>query len=108
MGFEFGAVLENAPVLRDWRSVLDTFSQFQTFTVGRDEFGDLSWNGWIFRGHKKSTYPLKPSIEREPVGVLGWAALERAMMYEFQAKAPLYVKPSSLPSQDDPLSWLAI
>ena len=30
-----------------------------------DEDGEIYRQGWIFRGHKKESYLLKPSIERE-------------------------------------------
>jgi len=62
--------------------------------------------GWIFRGHKSTTYCLQPSIEREAQG--DWASLERFMLKEFRSKARMHIRSSDLPQGDKILEWLAL
>src|ERR1035438_7603280 len=92
----------------DWAAVTKAFDLLPKPALRRDEYGQ-AYPEWIYRGHKKQTYALEPSIERACPG-LEWALMEYNVVREFQSKARMHFDPSLLPPRepDDRLSWLAI
>jgi hypothetical protein len=92
----------------DWRCLTTKFDQLPAPRARRDNEGNVAWQGWLFRGHKRESYPLEPSIERANPN--DWAAAEYRLLREFQAKAPMHMDPKTLPkaSGKQRLSWLAI
>jgi hypothetical protein len=89
-----------------WSALTRQFDSLPKTTSERVE-GDLFEQGWVFRGHKKESYPLQPSIERVHTE---WAEAEHRMLQEFQSKAPLHMDSGRLPraASKHKLSWLAV
>jgi FRG domain len=95
--------------LKSWSAVTAAFDEFPPPTLDFDWEGELSRSVWAFRGHKKLSYPLRPSIERAAEGKYDlWAALEAMILAEFQLKARLHMDSRDLPPLDQRLSWLAL
>ncbi|HUY14116.1 MAG TPA: FRG domain-containing protein [Terriglobia bacterium] len=95
-------------VLSGWKEVTEAFDSFPAPKLDFDPDLEVTIETtWIFRGHKKAAYPLKPSIEREPRGKdVSWAKLESMVLREFKSKAPMLIAPSDVPSEK--LGWLAL
>jgi len=103
-GSKFGDNIVQCP---DWRTIRDQFDQIPKPERGLDDGGEIWQIGWIFRGHKKTCYPLQPSIERA-YPYSGWNEAEYQAFREFQSKAALHMDVAQLPRSSDRLGWLAI
>ena len=97
----------NVQVCPDWATIAREFDQLPKPAWRRDEEGESYNQGWVFRGHKRESYPLKPSIERV-FPFCDWAEAEYKILREFQSKARMHMAPSLLPQTDHKLGWLAI
>src|SRR5579863_6165910 len=99
----------NITVCPDWVAVTKEFDELPKPVLRRTPDGTFYQEGWIFRGHKKESYPLQPSIERD-YPYCDWAEIEYRILREFQSKARLHMDPAQLPptSPKYKLSWLAI
>jgi hypothetical protein len=101
---------ENIQICSDWAAIAKAFDSLPKPSRVWDEGGEMREQAWVFRGHKRETYSLVPSIEREwPYA--GWPYAEYGAMLEFQSKSRLHMAPSQLPESAAPehkLSWLAI
>jgi|HubBroStandDraft_6_1064221.scaffolds.fasta_scaffold13086_4 hypothetical protein len=94
---------------RDWGEITGAFDSFPHERLGYDSLGELGETLWVFRGHKSTKYPLRPSIERDAAKKpFSWAALELKVLEEFQSRARMHLNSSDVPQQDDRLSWLAL
>ncbi|HEX3748066.1 MAG TPA: FRG domain-containing protein [Bryobacteraceae bacterium] len=98
----------NIEACSDWRAVMKAFGQLPKPVLRRDSEGEPYEKLWIFRGHKKETYPLRPLIERD-YPYMDWAEVEYKSLREFQSKAALHMDPARLPptSLEFKLTWLA-
>lgn len=95
--------------LASWDAIENAFDRFPRPKLHLDPEGEWSQDTWIFRGQKKGSYDLQPSIEREAKPPMPWAALEYKILYEeFQPTARMLMDPGSLPKSEDMLSWLAL
>ncbi len=98
---------KNVKVCTNWATITREFDQLPKPTSRRDEEGEEYQQGWIFRGHKRETYRLEPSIERA-YSYLGWAEAEYQILREFKSKARMHIDPTQIPQVEDKLGWLAI
>jgi hypothetical protein len=94
-------------VCSDWAAITQEFDQLPKPILRRDEEGDLFHQGWIFRGHKRESYSLAPSIERA-YPYCEWSEAEYKILREFQSKARMHLDPAQIPPTDYRLGWLAI
>ncbi len=95
--------------LLSWEAITEAFENFANPKLRVNSDGEWSQEMWVFRGLKKGSYPLQPSIEREAGPSMPWAALEYKILYEeFQPKAQMHMEPGALPDSGDVLSWLAL
>ncbi len=91
----------------DWPRIREHFDQLPKPGRARGDEGEIWSNGWIFRGQKRESYLLEPTIEREwPHD--DWNETEYKALQEFQSKARLHMDAAQLPKPDDKLGWLAI
>jgi hypothetical protein len=97
---------EHVHVCGTWSEIRDQFDRIPIRELTTDEEGQTHRKGWIFRGHKRACYPLKPSIEREYAD--DWDDAEYKALREFQSKARMHMDPGQLPKAKDKLGWLAI
>jgi len=98
---------EGVQVCPDWAAITHEFDQLPKPILRRDEEGDLFHQGWIFRGHKRESYSLAPSIERA-YPYSDWSEAEYKILREFQSKARMHLDPAQIPPTDYRLGWLAI
>jgi hypothetical protein len=98
---------ENITVCADWASVSREFNALPKPIWRRDEAGEAFHEGWIFRGHKRETYRLQPSIERA-YPYIGWDEAEYKILQEFKSKARMHLDPAQIPQSEDRLGWLAL
>ncbi|MGA2986461.1 MAG: FRG domain-containing protein [Terriglobia bacterium] len=95
--------------LASWDEIEKAFDSFPRPKLDVDADGEPSQDMWIFRGQKKGSYGLQPSIEREATPSTPWAALEYKILWEeFQPEARMLMDASTLPGSEDVLSWLAL
>ena len=95
--------------LASWDAIENAFDRFPRPKLNLDPEGEWSQDRWIFRGQKKGSYDLQPSIEREAEPPMPWAALEYKILFEeFQPTARMLMDPGGLPESEDMLSWLAL
>jgi len=95
--------------LATWEAITEAFENFANPKLRVNSEGEWSQEMWVFRGLKKHSYPLQPSIERGAGPSMPWATLERKILFEeFQPKAQMHMEPGSLPQSGDVLSWLAL
>jgi hypothetical protein len=109
MGQERESVFtDNIHICQDWSHITSEFDSLLRPIPNQDE-GTLVRQGWIFRGHKRADYPLKPSIERAHL-YTDWDWAEHKILQEFQSKAALHMDPRQLPptTPEHKLNWLAI
>ncbi len=97
---------DNVRIRPDWAALTAEFDALPKQVLRRDE-GDLYHQGWIFRGHKRESYGLKPSIERAHP-YCEWAEAEYRVLSEFRSKARMHLDPAQIPAMDDKLGWLAV
>lgn len=62
--------------------------------------------GWIFRGQRRSAWPLETTLERDTPENAAKADSETQLVREFRRRAHLYVSPHALPESD--VEWLAL
>ena len=98
---------DNIHVCPDWATITNEFDQLPGAIWRRDEEDEPYHQGWIFRGHKKETYDLTPSIERA-YPYSDWAETEYKALQEFKSKARMHMDPTQIPQADDRLGWLAV
>jgi hypothetical protein len=98
---------ESVQVCPNWATITKEFDQLPKPVWRRDGEGEIYYQGWVFRGHKRESYPLAPSIERA-YPYCDWAEAEYKILREFQSKARMHMDPSHIPQTDYKLGWLAI
>jgi hypothetical protein len=98
---------ENVRVCADWTTITQEFNSLPKPIWRRDEEGEAFHEGWIFRGHKRETYRLEPSIERA-YPYIGWDEAEYKIVQEFKSKARMHMDPAQIPHSEDKLGWLAV
>ncbi|MGI9075202.1 MAG: FRG domain-containing protein [Bryobacteraceae bacterium] len=98
---------ENVQTCPDWATLTQKFDALPKSVWRRDEFGEVYHKGWIFRGHKRESYPLEPSIERA-YPYCDWAEAEYKILREFQSKARMHVNPAQIPPTEYKLGWLPL
>ncbi len=96
---------DNIVLSCSWLKIREHFDQLPKPARGRDEDGQIWRMGWIFRGHKKESYLLEPTIERE-YPYADWDEAEYKTLQEFQSKAGLHMDTTQLQPRDK-LGWLA-
>ncbi len=97
-----------SPVYSDWREIVNWIESFPFQRVTKIE-GEITNEGWIFRGLADRNYELEPSVERQAHDkCLGWFALERFLMTEFKSRAHLYLKSTPVTEGEDEFTWLAL
>src|SRR5437899_13051522 len=74
---------ENVQICSDWATITEEFDALPKPVWRRDEEGEMHSPGWIFRGHKRASYTLEPSIERA-YPYRDWAETEYKILREFQ------------------------
>lgn len=99
-------LVENVHECPDWATITHQFDTLPKPVWRRDAQRETRRPGWIFRGHKRASYPLQPSIER--VSACDWAEAEYRILREFQSKARMHMDPIQLPPVHHKLGWLAI
>jgi hypothetical protein len=98
---------ESVQVCPDWTAITREFDRLPKPVLRQDEEGEFFHQGWIFRGHKKESYSLAPSIERA-YPYCDWSLAEFRILREFQSKARMHLDPAQVPQTDYRLGWLAI
>jgi hypothetical protein len=92
-----------------WSDIVTAFESFPAPKTQYYSGGELSETLWIFRGHQRTDYSLKPTIERAfGESAASWAVLERQALKEFRSKARMHLATSLLPPGDKILEWLAL
>jgi len=91
---------ENIRICADWATLTNEFEALPKPVLRRDEDGEIYRQGWIFRGHKRESYSLAPSIERA-YPYCDWAEAEYKILLEFRSKARMHMDPVVV----DPIFW---
>ncbi len=87
---------KNIVICKDWAAITREFERLPKPIWRRDHEGEANTQGWIFRGHKRETCILSPTIERT-YPYSDWPEVERKILMEFQAKARLHLPAQYLP-----------
>ncbi|MGH9647315.1 MAG: FRG domain-containing protein [Bryobacteraceae bacterium] len=98
---------DNIKVCANWATITRQFDRLPQPVRGTDEDGDFYRQGWIFRGHRRETYCLRPSIERM-FPSSEWAKAEYEILEEFKSKARMHLGPAQIPHAEDKIGWLSV